>query len=104
MTNQDFNVNQLADVLGVDQEFIDKLGAEDIPQEKKELLESILTLYLTNPAEFEDFVAESGLDDLLTKLDNIDGTNPQNEEELAKLVDKLQQQLQNKDVDLNLDL
>ncbi|GAB6098292.1 hypothetical protein JCM16358_01710 [Halanaerocella petrolearia] len=104
MTDQDFDVNELADMLGVNQELIDKLGAGDLSEEKQELLESVFNLYLTNPTEFNNFLDESGLSDLLTELDNVDSTNAQNEEELAELVDNLQQQLDNKDVDLDLDV
>ncbi|GAB6139102.1 hypothetical protein [Halanaerobaculum tunisiense] len=104
MADDKFDLEDIADVLGVDQEAISDLGADELSAEKKEFLESVFNLYLTDQEAFNEFVKESGLSDLLAELDDIEGPTSKSEEELTAITNELKEELAKKDLDIDLDL
>lgn len=91
MENKNFDLEQLIQDLGINQDIVKELKTNNLSSKDEELLQNIFNLYLNDSEQFEQFLNDNGLKEILNK---IEGTK-QNQEELAELVSNLKEQLKN---------
>ena len=100
MAEEEMGIEELGKVLGIDNQVLDNLGTENLSKEKQEVLSQVVDMYFNDPERFEEFVEDSGLQKLLNNLENAEVTQIQSEDEVSSL----QQEVENKAEEVDLDL
>jgi hypothetical protein len=96
----DEKLKRLSELTGLDPEVIKELGADNLSDGNLELVKNLSDMYMSNQEEFSNFLADSGIADI---LNNIDQDNDiKNKDNLAELKNNLQELLANQDIDLDL--
>ena len=104
MSKQQFDVEELGKMLGMDDQLMDNLDTEELTEEKQKILEQVIEMYLTDREEFEDFVTDSGLRDLLAKLEDVEVTEIEGQDQLADLKQEVKQKADESELEIDLDI
>ncbi len=104
MTEEQFDIEELAKMLGMEEEVLDNLETDKLTEEKQKVLEKAIEMYLTDREEFEDFVTESGLRELLSKLEDVEVTEIDGQNELDNLKQEVEQKAQDQELEIDLDI
>jgi len=96
----DDKLKRLAELTGLDPEIIKELGADNLSEDNMELVKNISDMYMNNQQEFSNFLAESGVADVLKNISQ--DNDIKNKDNLAELKNNLQELLNNQDIDLDL--
>lgn len=104
MSKEQFDIEELAKMLGMEEEVLDNLETDKLTEEKQKILERAIEMYLTDREGFEDFVTESGLRDLLSKLEDVEVTEIGGQDELDNLKQEVEQKAENQELEIDLDI
>ena len=104
MSQEELALEELAEELGIDNQLMEDLEAKEMKEEKRNVLEEIIETYLKDREQFEQFAAESGLQDLLAKLDDVEIKEIETEEDITELKQEVEEKAAETEIDLEVDL
>ncbi|MCK8827191.1 hypothetical protein MWH25_05485 [Natroniella acetigena] len=96
-------LKNIAELTGIDPELLNELDIQNLTEEKIELIEKIFNLYLTDQESFAEFITNSGLNDIANNLDEDVKEGIKDKDNLNALKDKLEDIIEEKQLNLDLD-
>ncbi|WP_408956306.1 hypothetical protein [Natroniella sp. ANB-PHB2] len=104
MNDSQKKLKDIAELTGIDPELLNELELGDLTEEKMEIIEKIFNLYLTDQESFTEFIINSGLDNITNNLDKDIKKEIKNKSDLKTLKEKLEDIVNEEELDLNIDI
>ena len=94
------NWEDLADKLGLSKELLEQMGIEQLTVEQLRMLNTIINLHSNDQQSLNEFLKETGLDNILSDLPDLKQEDVENENDFENLIQQIENIASKKDVDL----
>jgi transcriptional regulator with XRE-family HTH domain len=98
MTDKQLAKEELATKLGLDQELVEELGAENLTAEQLQMLHTVINLHSEDRQALTNLLEEAGLDNLLDDISELQQEEVNDQSDLLDLLEQVREMLPEKEL------